>query len=152
VGHTLLIIAVSSTLNVFHGLAFTTMITLLIPTRHFGHIGGMIQMAPAITQIISPILASALLITIHLQGVILIDFATFIFALVLLLFAQVPNSTINTVSKSEKQMSWRQLAYGWAYIIVRPGLLRLQIFSAIANLNLGYFVVLFTPLLLNGNS
>ena len=47
-----------------------------------GRAGGMVQIGEAISQLLAPAAAGALFVTIGLGGVIAIDFATYLFAVV----------------------------------------------------------------------
>jgi DHA3 family macrolide efflux protein-like MFS transporter len=93
-------------------------------------------------------LAAGLLSLIHLPGIILTDFATFLFSLVTLLSIRFPDAKTNTVRKAGTPSLLREMADGWTYITARPGLLGLMIFIAVSNFAIGIAQVLFAPLIL----
>jgi len=147
--HIYLAVAVSSAFSAFQWPAYTAATTLLVPKQQMGRASGMIQLGEAAAQFLSPMLAAGLLSVIKLQGIILADFATFLFSLATLLSIRFPDAKTNTVREAGAQSLQREIAYGWTYITARPGLLGLLIFIAVSNLALGIAQVLFAPLILS---
>ncbi len=147
--HIYLATAVSSSFSAFQWPAYTATTTLLVPKQHLGRTSGMTQLGRAVAQLISPVLGGVLLVTIQLQGLILLDFATFLFALVTLLSVRFPKAKSIATREAGKGSLLRETAYGWTYITARPGLLGLLIFFAASNFLLGVVQVLVTPLVLS---
>lgn len=148
VWHIYLAIAAISTFNAFQRPAYTAATTLLVPKQHLGRASGLVQIGLANAQIIAPLIAGVLVVKIRLQGVILIDFITYIFALMTLLLARFPPP--NRVKYAAKKKSLLNgIAYGWTYITAQPGLLGLLLLLAISNFLLGIVEVLVTPLVLS---
>lgn len=146
--HIYLAVAVSSAFSAFQWPAYRAATTLLVPKQHLGRASGMIQLGEAAAQFLAPMLAAGLLNVIQLQGIILTDFATFLFSLATLLSIRFPDAKTNTVRKAGALSLVREMAYGWTYITARPGLLGLLIFIAISNFAIGIAQVLFAPLIL----
>lgn len=149
VWHIYLAAAWGSTFSAFQWPAYAAATTLLVPKKHLGRVSGMTQLGQAVAQLISPVLAGVLLVTIKLQGVILLDFTTFLCALVTLLLVRFPDAKTTAAPEAGKGSLLREAAYGLRYITVRPGLLGLLIFFAASNLLLGVVSVLATPLVLS---
>jgi DHA3 family macrolide efflux protein-like MFS transporter len=141
--------ALSSLLGSFQQPAYMASITLLIPKEHLGRASGLVQLSEAINRIIAPILAGLLVVTIQVKGVILIDFATFLFAVVTLLVVRIPRPETTAEGKAGQGSLLRESTFGWLYIKARPGLLGLLILASFINLALGFQNVLFTPLILS---
>jgi MFS family permease len=131
--HIYIAVAFSSIFGAFHGPAALAAVTQLVPKQHFGRANGMIQLGSAVAQLISPVLGGVLLVTIHLQGVILLDLATFLFALVTLLLVRFPEIKTTVVEQATIGVLLREAVYGWHYITARPGLLGLLILFAVSN-------------------
>lgn len=148
VWHIYLATAVSSTASAFQWPAYTAATTLLVP-KHLGRASGMTQLGQAVAQLISPVLAGVLLVTIQLPGVILLDFTTFLFALVTLLLVRFPDAKTTAAGEAGKGSLLRETAYGLRYITARPGLFGLLIFFTASNFLVGFVVVLTTPLVLS---
>lgn len=142
-------VAASSMFSAFRWPAYNAAIAQLVPKQHLSRASGMVQFGQAISQLIAPVLAGVLVTKIQVQGVILIDFATFLFAFVTLLFVRIPKPKTTTESKEEKKSLLHETLYGWTYISTRPGLLGLLIFYSFTNFTLGIVEVLLTPLVLS---
>ena len=84
------LMAVISTFSALRWPAFTAATTMLVPRQHLGRAAGLNQLGEAAAQILSPLLAGALVVTIGRQGVVLIDFASYLFAIATLLVVRIP--------------------------------------------------------------
>ncbi|MFL7807975.1 MAG: MFS transporter [Anaerolineae bacterium] len=140
---------VSSALGSFQQPAYMASITLLVPKQHLGRASGLGQLSDALSRILAPTLAGFLVVTIQVQGVILIDFVTFLFAVGTLLAVRIPRPEVTEEGRAGRGSLLRESAFGWIYIKARPGLLWMLILFACINLALGFQNVLFTPLILS---
>ncbi|MBW4632946.1 MAG: MFS transporter [Iphinoe sp. HA4291-MV1] len=150
--HLYLLTAISYTFHAFQLPAYTAATTQLVPSQHLDRASGMIQLGQAIGQLLSPVLGGLLVVTIQLQGVILLDFASFLCALLTLLLVRFPKIKTTGAEKLRKGSLLSEVAYGFSYITKRPGLLGLLIFLAASNFLLGTVSVLTTPLVLSFTS
>lgn len=123
--------------------------SLLVPKRHLGRANGLLELANGAGLIAAPVVAAVLVTRIGTEGVVLIDLATFAFALVTLLIVRFPQPPPSAEGQAGKGSVWREAAYGWAFIRTRPGLLRLVLFVAVMNMITGLLAVLITPLVLS---
>lgn len=146
--HIYLATATSSAFNAFQWPAYKAATTLLVPKKHLGRASGIVQVANATSELISPPLAALLLANIQLQGIISIDVVTFIFSIITLLSVRFPNPKIINQAKAGKSSLLQEAAYGWNYIVGRPGLLALLVFYAVINFFTGIVSVLVQPLVL----
>lgn len=144
--HIYLAITLSSVFNTFGNLAYTANISLLVPKQHLGRASGMVQVADAVAQLVSPLLAGVLLAGVGLRGIIILDGITFIVSITALLSVRFPKAPITeTVNRPLLQ----QVVYGWNYIVRRKGLLALLIFFATSNFVVGIAEILVKPLVLS---
>lgn len=143
---------IGSILGAFQGPAYIAATTLMIPKEHLGRASGMREMVQAGTQILAPMLGGVLLAIIGLQGIILLDFATLLIAIITLLSVRFPQIKPSNAGESAKPSLLREIAYGWSYITARPGLLALFVFFAIIGFFGAIFSVLITPLVLSFSS
>ncbi len=148
VWHIYLAVGVGSAFSVFQWPAYSAATTLLVAKKHYGRASGMVQLGQAIGHIISPVLAGLLVVKIQVWGVILLDFATFLFAVITLLFVHVPRPETTAEGEESKGTLLREAAYGWTYLIVRPGLMGMLILFATLNFLMGFTNALFTPMIL----
>jgi MFS family permease len=145
--HIYLATVINATLSVFQRPALSAAMPLIVPKEHLGRANGMVQAVQASGQLISPVLAGVLVGMIQVHGVLLIDFVTFLFAVTTLLIIRIPKP--ETTAEGEEGSLLREVAYGWRYISSRPGLLGFILFSAPANLLLGFVLVLTVPMILS---
>ncbi len=144
--HIYLAVTLSSVFNTFGNLAYTANISLLVPKQYLGRASGMVQIADAVAQLVSPLLAGVLLAGVGLRGIIILDGITFIVSIIALLSVRFQSAPITeTVNTPLLQ----QVVYGWNYIVRRKGLLALLIFFATSNFVVGIAEILVKPLVLS---
>ena len=148
VWHIYLATAVNSACSAFQLPAYQSIIPLMVPREQLGRANGMVQAAYA-AQIISPMVAGVLVALITIPGVILIDVATFLFAVSILLLVRIPKPPITAEGRAARGSLWREMAYGWAYIATRPGLVWLVVLFGAINFLVGIASVLVQPLILS---
>jgi DHA3 family macrolide efflux protein-like MFS transporter len=146
--HIYLIVGVSAAFSTVQWPAFAAATTLLVPKKNYGRANGMIQLGKAAAEILAPTMAGFLVLTIQLDGVILIDFATFIVAIITLLSVRFPQHQRTITGKSENFSLKQDITFGWKYISTRPGLLGLLVFFAAINFLWGMVGALITPMIL----
>lgn len=148
--HIYLTAIVSSSASAFQNPAYTASISQLVAKTHYSRAAGLVAGAEAASQIIAPALAGVLIGFIGLHGIIAVDFATFLFAVSVLLVVRFP---AYTNSESETKTSiWQEARYGWRYMLERRGLLALMLFFAFINLTLSLVNQLLTPMVLSFSS
>lgn len=139
----------NATFSAFQWPAYNAATTLLVPKKHLARANGTLQLGEALSQLVAPLFAGFLLTIIELQGIIFIDFITFLFALGTLLSVRFPKCPTKSERKISKSSLVDEVVYGWNYLATRKGLLGLMIFFATANLLVGIVQVLVTPLVLS---
>ena len=134
--------------STFQWPAYSAATTLLVPKKHLGRASGLVQIGEAVSQLISPIVAGALFVSNGLNGIILIDFITFGFAIITLLAVRVPKPEVSEAGKEGQGSLLQEAAFGWKYIIARRGLTALLIYFALINFASGFFGPLLIPMML----
>ena len=130
--------------------AYTASVTLLVPKEHYGRANGFMQLGEALPQIAGPALAGGLYLTIHLGNMALIDFATYVFSVgLMLLCVRLPRPAETEAGRQGRGTVWKEMRFGWDYIVARPGLLRLLLFFVAENFLWGVMEPLFVPLILD---
>lgn len=149
--HIYLAVTASAAFGTIQWPAYTATTTLLVPPKQLGRANGMMQLAQALSDVLAPALAGVLVQRIALQGVILVDVATFVFAVFTLLLVRLPRPTPPAVAQEaeKKDTFWQQVTYGWTYIQARPGLCGLLLFTTVVNFLWGMVGALITPLILS---
>jgi MFS transporter, DHA3 family, macrolide efflux protein len=130
--------------------AFTASVTLLVPKEQYGRANGFVQLGEALPQIAGPAIAGVLYVAIKLGNMALIDFSTYIFSvLVMILFVRIPKPPRTEAGHQAQGSVWKEMRYGWDYILARKGLLSLLMFFLAINFLGGVMQPLFIPLILD---
>jgi MFS family permease len=148
VWHIYLAVGISSVFSAFQWPAYTAATTLLVPKEHYGRASGMVQLSEAAAQIVSPVIAGILVVSVGVKGVILLDVVSFTFAVGTLLLVRIPRPPVSTEGEEGKGSLLKEAAYGWNYIRARSGLFGLLIFFAVTNFSASIAMVLFQPMIL----
>ena len=123
---------------------------MLVPKEQLGRVNGMIQMGQASAMILGPALGGVLVATIGIAGVIVIDFATFLFAISTLAMVRIPMPERKAEAETgEKSSIVKEALFGWNYIRAHPGFLGLLGFLAIYNFFTAGVGILTIPLILS---
>jgi MFS transporter, DHA3 family, macrolide efflux protein len=154
VWHIYIAIAVSSAFGSLQWPAYHAAIPQLVAKEDLTRANGLTELADALKMLIPPILGGALLVTIQLQGVLLVDFITFLVSIITLSIVRFPPRISNSAAEDEgkKESMFASFTYGLKYLKSRPGLLGLICFFALANFFLSMISVLLTPLILSFTS
>lgn len=131
--------ALSGVFNTFQWPAFMATMSAIIPKEHYTRANGLISLASSSVMIIAPILAGLLFPMVGMTGIFLIDIATCVIAIGLLVTVTIPSPPRSTESLQHQGSLWREAAYGFRYVLSRPGLFGLQLVFLFMNLfnNLG---------------
>lgn len=132
--------------------AYTAATTLLVPKRNLGRASGLVQTGQSLALLVAPISAGFLLNSIQIQGIVLIDFATFLIAVLTLLIVRVPRPEPSTAGTGAGGSFRQQIGLGFTFLKTRSGLIALMVFFAIVNFSLGVIQVLITPMVLEFSS
>ncbi len=130
VWHIYLLAGAGSILGTFQWPAYIASITLLVPREQYGRVNGMLQFGEAGTTIAAPALAGLAMVTIDIWGVLLIDFVTFLVAVIALFLVRIPRPKESAAGREGRGSIFKEAGYGWTYIRQRPGLLGLLFYFA----------------------
>jgi DHA3 family macrolide efflux protein-like MFS transporter len=145
----------SAIFSTFQQPAYTASITMLVPKKELARASGMQQASEAIEAILTPVIAGVLYTVIGLRGVILIDAATFLFAVGSLLIVHIPQPERVSGAPGEadeKKSVWADVVFGWNYLRARQGLFGLLWYFACVNFFLNISGALIGPLVLSFGS
>ena len=149
--HTYATAFLTSVCGSFQFTAKAAALPMMVPREQIGRANGLIQFSTAVGQLAAPIIAGVLIATLQLQGLLLIDFSTYVVGLLTLLFIQIPQPETNT-TPDEGSNIINDLIYGWENISSRSFLLILLAFMTIYFFVNGMTTVLINPLILSFSS
>jgi MFS family permease len=147
--HIYIATAFNAAFSTFQWPAHSAATTMLVSKENLGRAGGMVQIGQAISQLFSPAIAGAMFVTIGLEGVILADVATFLFAVLTLLVVRIPEPELSKMGEEGKESFWKEMTFGWNYITARKGLLGLLLYFATINFASGMIGPLIQPMMLD---
>lgn len=147
--HVYVAVALASVFRTFHLPAYIASTTLMVPRRHLARASGMMQLGQAAAETLAPLLAGLLVTLIRVEGVLLLDFLTFLCAVATLLFVRIPRPAASAEGAGGKGSLTKEAAFGWRFIRERPGLRGLLLYFAMINLVFSMASVLAVPLVLS---
>lgn len=113
--HVYVVIVARSIGGAFHGPAITASTTMLVPSRHLTRIAGLNQSMNGALQVMGPMLGALLISILPLHGVMLVDVGTAIFALIPLLFLQIPQPPEESTEDRERIFTSIGIAFRWVW-------------------------------------
>ncbi len=134
--------------NAFQWPAYSAAITTMIPKEQYGRANGMMSLMEMGPGVFAPLLAGALLPLIGLTGILSIDVATFLLAILVLLAVHIPQPKRSEESMQAQGNIWKEAAFGFQYIFARPSLLGLQMVFFFGNLCAGIAFTVLAPMVL----
>ncbi len=124
--HLFVLEAAASFCEAFQTPAYTALSSTLLDKASYARASGMRSLAGESSQIIAPVGAGLLLGLIGLEGILFIDIATFVIAMVTMAIVRLPASKLPPTHHTEAPF-WQQLTFGFRYIFARPGLIGLLV-------------------------
>lgn len=138
--------ALSAGFGAFYGPAYGASIPLLVPKEQLVRVGGLGRLSGSMSRLLAPLLAGVLVVRIGLEGIVLLDLATFLIAVVAYGLIRIPqpprlqkiqdqvNASNSRASNSQAATFWQDLRFGWRYLVERPGLLGIVWVGGLLNL------------------
>ena len=152
--HIYLVSILAGFFTAFQYPAYAAAVTTMLSKEDYARAGGMLGSARALSGILAPIFAAALLSRLGLSGIMLIDLATFLFAFGTLFFIHIPQPKQTETGLKSKGTLWQEIVFGFRYIKERGSLRTLTVLFMLAGVFLAIGVTLTAPLVLSltGNS
>jgi DHA3 family macrolide efflux protein-like MFS transporter len=124
--HIYVIMFIRSLAGCFHGNAMSASTSLMVPVEHLTRVQGINQMLNGGLNVVSAPLGALLLIVLPMQGILAIDVVTAFFAILPLVFTQIPQPERieRRKEQSETQTTvWQDFRAGYRFVLGWPGLL-----------------------------
>lgn len=134
--------------NTFQWPAYSAAISLIVPKDQLGRVNGMMSLMEAGPGILAPLAAGFFLPLIGIQGILLLDVATFLFAILTLMYVIIPQPQATEEGERSRGSFLKEALFGFEYIFKRPSLLGLQLIFLAANLFSGIGFTLLAPMIL----
>jgi MFS transporter, DHA3 family, macrolide efflux protein len=134
--------------NAFQWPAYSAAISTMIPKEKLGRANGMMSLIEIGPGVLAPMLAGAFLPLIGLTGVLLVDVATFILAILVLMSVHIPQPPRTADGRQAQGNIFKEAMFGFRYIFARPSLLGLQLVFFFGNLCAGIAYTVLAPMVL----
>lgn len=148
--HIYLVSVLAGFFTAFQYPAYAAAVTTMLSKEDYARAEGMLGSARALSGILAPIFAAALLGLVGLSGVMLIDLATFLFAFGTLAVIRVPQPAPTEAGRQSRGSLWREAVFGFEYIRKTPSLRALTALFMAAGVFLAIGATLMAPLVLSG--
>jgi MFS family permease len=147
--HIFLAVSLNAAAGSFQWPAFMASMTLLVSKGQLGRANGMLQFNRAAAEIFSPMLAGVLISQINIFGILMIDLATFLAAVITLSMARIPQPIRQVREKPvPRNTFWQDCKSGFHFIHGQSGLRWLVGFTALSNFFWGMVGALLVPMIL----
>ncbi|MFM8319553.1 MAG: MFS transporter [Chloroflexota bacterium] len=146
--HLYLTSAIMGVGQAFQWPAFSAAVTTMVSKEQYGRANGMISLAETGSGVFAPVLAAALLGTIGLGGILIIDLSGLTIAILALLVVSVPQPKVTAVGAASQGSLAAESIYGLKYILRYPSLLGLQLVFMLGNFVSGVAMTLAAPMVL----
>lgn len=123
----------------FHGPAMTASTSLMVPDKHLTRIQGLNSSLYNGLNIISAPLGALLLELLEVEGVLMVDVGSALFAIIPLFFIPIPQPKNTKLSKKENLVAsvWEDFKEGLRYVRRWPGLVTLLVMAMFLNMIIG---------------
>lgn len=123
-----LAVAIGGICNTFQWLAFSSTLSSLVGKRHLSRANGMMSLAEYVALVGAPLLAGILLPFADIQGILVLDIVSFLFAVLTIASVTIrPHSRHADEAQPETEPFLRSLSFGFRYIAGQPPLLVLLV-------------------------
>ncbi|MGW5265604.1 non-ribosomal peptide synthetase/MFS transporter [Microbispora sp. NPDC004025] len=129
----------------FQRLAYTSAIPQLVPKRFLGHANGVVQMATGTAQLIVPLIAVGLMATIGLEGILIIDVASYVVATLTIVLIRFPA----TMAWKRRESVLAEMLGGIRHSWGNRGFRAMLFYFAVLNVFLSPLFMMISPLVLS---
>lgn len=133
VWHLYLTSVFSASFQAFQWPAYSAAISTMIPREHYVRASGMLSIAQSASGIAGPAIAGALVASVGLPIVLVIDIVSCIVAVSMLIFVRIPRPVPSIGEQEAGRKWWSQAGFGFRYIFSRPPLLSLMMLFVVFN-------------------
>lgn len=147
--HIYVIAVLAGSFTAFQYPAFTAAMTTMLPKEQYARANGMRGLSSALSGILAPMFAAALLGFIGLSGIMFVDLATFLVAFGTVTLIHIPQPKQSAVGLQSKGTLWQEIRFGFRYIQEKQSLRSLTILFMLASVFLAIGAALMAPLVLS---
>jgi MFS family permease len=150
--HLYVTLSFSGVFGAFQFPAYSAATTLLVPTAQYSRAAGMVQLAGSVSLVAAPTLAAVLIVSTGLTAIFVIDFLSFLVAVVILVAVRFPEPVRSEPPKRGMRPLLGEARSGFSFVARHRGLLVLLLTFSVVNFAFSFMSVLLIPLLLSVTS
>ena len=143
------LLAISSAAETFQWPAESSSISVLVPPDQLGRANGLYSISGGVSELLAPIAGAALVVTIGITGIIVLDLVSFALEFVTLFVIRIPRPASSGVGSAMNGGVMQQVRDGFKFILERPGLLSLLVTFTGVNFTGSIIAQLQAPLVLS---
>lgn len=128
--------------------AYSAAITTMVDKEQYTRTSAMLGLADSASGIFAPVAAAGLYGLFNLNGILMIDIATFLIAYGTLLLVKIPAAKRSEEGVASRSSFWQELGYGFRFIWERKSLFWLQSSFFFANFVFGMGMIVTNPMIL----
>ena len=128
--------------------AYSAAISTMVDKKHYTRANAMLGLAGSASGIIAPMLAGTMLVFVGIDGIMAIDIATFLFAILVLLLVFIPKPKESEAGRASRGGLLQESVFGFKYIFGNRSLLGLQLVFFAINLTATLSMTLVAPMVL----
>lgn len=128
--------------------ALMASVSTLVPQEDYPRAASLLGLSDSMGQILAPVLAGLLYAVIGVNGILLIDFITFIFAVSTLLFIHIPRPEVSIEGDTSKGSLLKESLFGFQFLLSQRNLLALFGFMLVVNVLVEPWASMLSPLVL----
>ncbi|MEU4159990.1 MFS transporter [Actinoplanes sp. NPDC026670] len=147
--HIFVFVGIQSVIRAIQLPAMSASIVLLAPPEQVARANGVVMLAQALGNTVGFAAGGVLYLLIDLNGVLLVDFATFVFNMAILAIIRIPQPPRSDAGQTGSGGLIDEIRAGWRIVATRRTLVTILLFSAALNVSLGYADAMLTPLVLS---
>ncbi len=132
--HIYAILLIRSVGGAFHWPAMSASTSLMVPKDQLARVAGMQQTLQGLVSMVAPPTGAVLLGIMTTQGVLAIDVATALIAILPLMFIPIPQPERRQTTSGEYPTSyWQDVREGFTYVTAWPGLMAILVMAVLIN-------------------
>jgi MFS transporter, DHA3 family, macrolide efflux protein len=148
VWHLYIVAFLSGTFQSVQVPALMASISTLVPKESYSRAASLMGLSDNVGQILAPALAGLLYAVIHVNGILLIDFLTFVIALLTMVKVAIPQPETSEDGQSGRGSLLNESLFGFRYLFNHSRLLGLFLFMIIVNILVEPWASMLSPLVL----
>jgi MFS family permease len=147
--HVYVAMFVAASFESFQWPAYSAAISTMLDKSQYSRAYGLQSITETASGVFAPLLGGLMYTTLGLRGVLFLDVATFLIAIVTLLVVHIPQPAVTEEGRKSRSGSlFNELTYGFRYIFTRPSLIGLQMVFFFVNLFGTLAFTLIAPMIL----